>query len=91
MKVKGDQAILSFTHVGGGLVAKDGDLKGFTIAGKDGNFTNAVAKIDGKKIIVSAPTVTEPTAVRFGWSNAPDVNLFNQEGLPATPFRTDAR
>jgi sialate O-acetylesterase len=91
MKVKGDQAILSFKHIGSGLLAKGGDLKGFTIAGEDGHFTSATAIIEGDKVIVSSPSVTKPVAVRYGWANVPDVNLFNKEGLPATPFRTDVK
>ena len=89
MKLKDNQVILSFTHIGSRLMAKDGDLKGFTIAGADGNFTPATAKIRGKKVIVESPSVAAPIAVRYGWSSTPDVNLFNKEGLPATPFRTD--
>jgi hypothetical protein len=80
---------VSFKHVGGGLVAKDGELKGFTIAGEDKQFVPAQAKIQGANIIVSAEGVAAPKAVRYGWANVPDVNLFNQEGLPASPFRTD--
>jgi sialate O-acetylesterase len=91
MKVKGDQAVLSFKHIGTDLMAKGGDLKGFTIAGEDGHFTSATATIEGDKVIVSSPTVTKPVAVRYGWANVPDVNLFNKEGLPATPFRTDVK
>lgn len=89
MKAKGNEIVLSFTHVGGGLVAKGGPLKGFTIAGVDGKFVPASAKIEGSNILVSAAGVTEPKAVRYGWDNVPDVNLFNQEGIPASPFRTD--
>lgn len=89
MQTKGNEIVLSFTHVGGGLVAKDGPLKGFTIAGADGKFVSASAKIEGANIIVSAASVTEPKAVRYGWENVPDVNLFNQASLPASPFRTD--
>ncbi len=89
MAAKGDKIALSFTHTGGGLVAKDGELKGFTIAGADGNFVPAKAVIKGSNIIVSAEGVAAPKAVRYGWANVPDVNLFNQEGLPASPFRTD--
>jgi hypothetical protein len=63
--------------------------KGFVIAGADGNFTRASARIAGKKVIVESPSGAAPTAVRYGWSSTPDVNLFNKEGLPATPFRTD--
>ncbi len=91
MKVEGDQAIVKFTHVDGGLVAKGGPLKGFSIAGNDGNFAGADAKIEGDTVIVSNPSVAQPVAVRYGWANAPEVNLFNQEGLPATPFRTDVK
>lgn len=89
MAAKGDKIVLSFTHTGGGLVAKDGELKGFTIAGADGNFVSAKAVIDGSNVIVAAEGVAEPKAVRYGWENVPDVNLYNQEGLPASPFRTD--
>jgi sialate O-acetylesterase len=89
MKVKGNRAILSFKHIGSGMVAKDGELKGFTIAGADGSFKPASARIEGKTVVVESPEVPAPKAVRYGWANTPDVNLFNQEGLPATPFRTD--
>ncbi len=91
MKIKDNQVILSFTHLGGGLMAKDGDLKGFTIAGADAQFVPATAKIDGDTIVVSSPSVAKPVAVRYGWANTPDVNLFNKEGLPAPPFRTDVK
>ena len=89
MKAAGDKAWISFSHLGVGLMAKDGDLKGFTIAGADGKFVPAKAQIKGDKVIVSAEGVAEPKAVRYGWENVPDVNLFNKEGLPASPFRTD--
>jgi sialate O-acetylesterase len=89
MAAKGNKVAIGFTHTGGGLVAKDGDLKGFTIAGADGRFVPAEAVIEGSNVIVSAEGVAEPKAVRYGWENVPDVNLFNQEGLPASPFRTD--
>jgi len=91
MKVEGDRAVLSFTHLGGGLAAKEGELKGFTIAGADGNFVAAKAEIAGDKVMVSSPSVAKPVAVRYGWASTPDVNLFNKEGLPATPFRTDVK
>ena len=89
MKAAVDKAWISFSHAGGGLVAKDGDLKGFTIAGADGKFVPAKAEIKGDKVVVSAEGVSDPKAVRYGWDNVPDVNLFNKEGLPASPFRTD--
>jgi sialate O-acetylesterase len=89
MKVEGNRAILSFTHVDSGLVAKDGELKGFTIAGTNKNFFPAKAEILDDTVVVSSEQVSAPVAVRYGWANVPDVNLFNREGLPATPFRTD--
>ena len=89
MKADKEKIILQFKHIGTGLIAKDGPLKGFTIAGKDKTFVPAKAEIQGSTIVVSADGITDPTAVRYGWANVPDVNLFNQEGLPASPFRTD--
>jgi len=89
MKVKGDSIALYFDSVGGGLVAKGGELTGFTIAGADRKFYNAEAKIVGKSVVVRSASVAKPVAVRYGWANCPVVNLFNVEDLPATPFRTD--
>jgi sialate O-acetylesterase len=89
LKVDGNKAILSFTHVGDGLVAKGGPLTGFTIAGEDRKFHNAEAVIQDDKIIVTCDKVEKPVAVRFGWANYPVVNLWNKAGLPASPFRTD--
>ena len=64
-------------------------LSGFAIAGDDKNWVVADAKIDGHTVVVSSPQVTSPAAVRYGWDNAPVCNLYNQENLPASPFRTD--
>jgi sialate O-acetylesterase len=89
MKRKKHTIELQFTHTGKGLWAKDGPLKGFTIAGADKQFVPANATIKGKKVIVYAGAVREPVAVRYGWANVPDVNFFNKDGLPASPFRTD--
>jgi sialate O-acetylesterase len=89
MKVNGDRAMLKFQHARGGLVAKDGELKGFTIAGEDRKFVHASAEIKGSEVIVWSPSVAKPVAVRFGWARYPVVNLCNKEGLPASPFRTD--
>lgn len=89
MKVEGDKAVLSFTHVDGGLVARGGPLAGFTIAGKDRKFVRAEAEIRGDQVVVSSPQVEHPEAVRYGWANYPVVNLWNKAGLPASPFRTD--
>lgn len=76
-------------HLGGGLVAEGGELKGFTIAGADKVFHPAQAKIVGKTVVVNAAEVPPPAAVRYGWANVPEGNLFNRAGLPASPFRTD--
>ncbi len=89
MKIKGANAVLSFTHPGGGLVAKDGPLTGFTIAGTDKVFHPAQAEIRGKSVVVSSEAVSQPVAVRYGWARAPEGNLYNHAGLPASPFRTD--
>ena len=150
MKIKGNQAEISFTHLGSGLMAAQppgstgnlpvprgdpprgmgkpaqhvlgvcgqGDvpslpsgqwpdgtggspvppistsefgLKGFSVAAADGNFVPANAIIKGDKVFVSAEAVSKPVAVRYGWAKVPDANLFNREGLPATPFHTDEK
>ena len=92
MILAGDNAILSFEHVGGGLKAKNryGYLNGFAIAGEDRVFHWARAHIKGDKVFVFSDKVKQPVAVRYGWADNPaDVNLYNMEGLPASPFRTD--
>ena len=88
--VSGGKATLTFAHLGGGLVAKGGSLKGFAIAGADKVFHPARAEIRGKTVVVMSEVVRQPLAVRYGWANVPDGNLFNKTGLPASPFRTDA-
>ncbi len=88
MQVESGQAVLKFKHAAG-LTAKNGALKGFTVAGADKKFVPAKAEIQGETVIVSAEGVTKPAAVRYGWANVPDVNLYNAAGLPASPFRTD--
>ncbi len=89
MAAQGNKITISFTHTGGGLVAKDGELKGFTIAAANGKFVPAKAEIKGSTVVVTGEGVTEPKAVRYGWANVPDVNLYNKEGIPASPFRSD--
>lgn len=86
---EGGKAILAFKHIGGGLQAKGGPLTGFTLAGADGKFHKAEAKIVEGTVVVTCPDVPQPTAVRYGWANYPVCNLYNAEGLPATPFRSD--
>jgi len=89
ISVSGNKATLSFKHVGGGLVAKEGGLKGFAIAGADGNFVEAKAEISGDTVIVSSDAVSAPTQVRYGWVNVPEGTLWNKDGLPASPFQSD--
>jgi sialate O-acetylesterase len=90
MKPDGNKIILTFDNVGGGLIAKGGELKEFAIAGPDKKFVWADAKIEGNTIVVSSNQIQNPVAVRYAWANNPDkANLYNKEGLPASPFRTD--
>jgi sialate O-acetylesterase len=89
LKVDGDKAVLSFKHTAGGLKAKGDVLTGFTIAGNDGKFVKGEATIIENTVVVRSPEVPQPTAVRYGWEAYPVCNLYNAEGLPATPFRTD--
>jgi sialate O-acetylesterase len=90
LEIQGSQAIVHFGHTGGGLEAHEGALTGFTLAGEDQKFYNAQATIQGDTVVVTCPQVEKPVAVRYGWANYPVVNLWNQAGLPASPFRTDA-
>jgi sialate O-acetylesterase len=93
MKTDGNKIIIQFTNTGTGLMAKDkyGYLKGFAIAGSDQHFVWANAFIDGDKIIVSGSAVQNPVAVRYAWGNNPDdADLYNKDGIPASPFRTDS-
>ena len=90
MKIENNKVILYFDHVGGGLIAAgDEPLKSFAIAGADRKFVWADAKIDGDNIVVSSGEVSAPAAVRYAWADNPVCNLYNEEGLPASPFRTD--
>jgi sialate O-acetylesterase len=92
MQTNGNKITLSFTSTGSGLTVKDkyGYIKGFEIAGADQQFHYAKAYIDGDKVVVYTGDVNSPVAVRYGWAddNLED-NLFNKEGFPAAPFRTD--
>ena len=87
--VEGNRIRVAFDHASGGLVAQGGPLTDFAVAAEDRRFVAADAVIDGETVLVSAKSVATPVAVRFGWTNAAEPNLFNAEGLPASPFRTD--
>jgi sialate O-acetylesterase len=89
MRKEGDKVRVYFRQTGRGLVAKGGELKGFAIAGADRTFHHATAVIDGRTVVCSSASVPDPVAVRYGWANNPLCTLYNEEGLPATPFRTD--
>jgi sialate O-acetylesterase len=89
MKVEDRAVSLTFKFSGGGLVAKGEKLTGFALAGEDRVFHWAEAKTDGKTVTLSCEQVAKPIAVRYGWADNPDCNLYNKEGLPASPFRTD--
>jgi sialate O-acetylesterase len=92
MKVEGNTIRITFNNTGGGLLVKDkyGYLKGFEIAGTDQKFYYAKANLDGNDVVVSCNEVQQPVAVRFAWADNPeDANLFNREGFPAVPFRSD--
>ena len=91
LAINGNKAILSFTSIGSGLMAKNkyGNLEGFSIAGEDQKFVWAKATIEGGNIVVYSSEVSKPVAVRYAWGNNPDANLYNKEGIPASPFRTD--
>ncbi|WMI68291.1 sialate O-acetylesterase [Mangrovimonas sp. YM274] len=92
MEVKGNQVVVSFDNIGSGLMTPDkyGYVKGFEVAGKDQEFHYAKAFIKDNKVIVYSDKVSSPIAVRFGWADdAGDCNLYNEEGFPASPFRSD--
>jgi sialate O-acetylesterase len=89
MYVAGNTAVLSFRHVGQGLEARGGPPTGFTVAGEDHQFHNAEAEIRDDMVHVWSKDVPRPVAARYGWANCPVVNLWNKDGLPASPFRTD--
>ncbi|PXY42247.1 9-O-acetylesterase [Flavobacterium cheongpyeongense] len=89
LKIKKDKIQLFFNYVDSGFKKTTGDLKEFEIAGDDKVYYPAVAKIDGKTIVVFSEKVKNPKSVRFAWKAVPEPNLFNVENLPASPFRTD--
>jgi sialate O-acetylesterase len=91
MTAIGRRIILTFDNTGSGLVSKGSKkLSGFTIAGEDMIFTRARARIRGDRVIVRGRKIRNPVAVRYAWADNPaGANLFNREGLPAAPFRTD--
>ena len=86
---EGESLRVWFDHAGAGLSVKGGELQSFEIAGEDGKYVPATARIDGKTLVVTSPKVTAPKYVRYAWSNSPVVNLYNASGLPASPFTSE--
>jgi sialate O-acetylesterase len=90
MRIEGNKIIITFTNTGSGLMARGEELKCFAIAGSDKRFVWAKAKIENDKVVVWSEMVSNPVAVRYAWADNPEgANLYNAEGLPASPFRTD--
>ncbi|MDP3070318.1 MAG: sialate O-acetylesterase [Opitutaceae bacterium] len=88
-EIRGAEIVLRFKHAHGGLVAKDGALRGFEIAGEDRVWRPAQARVAVETVIVASDAVPRPVAARYAWENNPAASLFNGAGLPATPFRTE--
>jgi sialate O-acetylesterase len=93
MQIEGDQIRIKYSNLGSGLQVRgnNGKARGFEIAGADGKFHWAHARQNGQEIVVSNEKIKQPIAVRYSWSNTPDGNVYNQEDLPAVPFRTDTK
>lgn len=91
MAVEGNKIRIYFNHVGKGLKAAGDSLKGFAIAGADKKFVWGQATIEKNTVVVSSPAIESPIAIRYGWAKNPLVNLYNEEDLPASPFRTDGQ
>ncbi|MDE2731562.1 MAG: 9-O-acetylesterase [Bacteroidota bacterium] len=87
--VDGNRIVITFNHVGSGLASRTPALGGFAVAGSDGVYVWAEARIEDNAVIVSHPSIETPTDVRYAWADNPDTaSLINQEGLPAAPFQT---
>ncbi len=88
----GKRLIVNFSNLGGGLIAKDGSLKHFAIAGADGKYFWAEARIIKNKVIVWSTSVVNPITIRYAWADNPaSANLYNKEGLPASPFQASVK
>lgn len=90
MRIENNKIRLFFSSVGTGLKSASGTaLTGFTVAGRDNVFHKAVACIEDDEVVVWSDKLSEPLNVRYAWANDPECSLYNNEGLPASPFRTD--
>ena len=90
-RIEGNKVIISFSHTGSGLITDDGEALGeFAVAGEDRKFVWAKARIEQDKVIVWSEKVPDPQYVRYAWADNPaNPNLYNREGLPASPFRIE--
>jgi sialate O-acetylesterase len=79
---------IQFENTGGGLIAKNDKLREFEIAGKDGHYVKANAKLENSEVLVSSPMIKDPVSVRYCWRNGAEASLFSKDGLPAGQFRT---
>jgi sialate O-acetylesterase len=92
--IRGGRVTVEFDHTGGGLVSRSpgNDIRGFAIAGRDGKFVWAHARIEGDRVVVWSEQVPDPVEIRYAWGSSPDrPGLYNAEGLPAAPFRAPMR
>jgi sialate O-acetylesterase len=102
-RIEGNKVVITFDHVGSGLMTgrkegthrmdpvkktDDKELLAFSVRDESGTWHWATARIDGEVVVVSSDSVTQPTAVRYAYDSDPDVNFYNKEGLPASPFST---
>ncbi len=88
--VKGGSVVIDFEHTGSGLATRDGmPPASFEVAGRDGVFRPASARIEGDTVVVSGKGVASPVNVRYGWAPVPECNLVNRDGLPASPFTSE--
>ena len=103
MKIEGNKVRVEFDSMGGGLTlgispSQEGEdssslstrLRGFAVAGSDLKWFPAYGKIEGSGVLVCSDAVLHPAAVRYNWRGFPVGNLYNKEGLPAPPFRSDS-
>ena len=90
-KVEGNSIRISFDFAGNGLKIKGDDIKGFALADESGKWVWAEAKISGNDVVVNSTQIAHPVSVQYAWQSNPDCNLYNSEGLPAVPFKTEVK
>lgn len=89
LDIMGNQAVVNFVNTSNGLIGRSGTVQGFAVAGSDRRWYSADAYVVGDRVMVSSTNVSLPVAVRYGWADRPELNLYNRAGFPAYPFRTD--